>query len=82
MSDGHLNKCKDCTKIDNKTSNGIQKRNCICSKSFNTTTMEIKRGGGNCCSRDCWYKKLNRDIPRDENSWAWKGDKVGKVALT
>lgn len=82
MSDGHLNKCVDCTKIDNKTSNGKYKRNCtICLKDFNTTLTEIKRGGGNCCSRYCWYKKLTRDIPKEEKSWAWKGDNVGKAAL-
>lgn len=59
MADGHLNKCKECTKIDNRTSNGIHLRTCgICSKEFRTTTSEIKSGGGLWCSRECFYKSL------------------------
>lgn len=82
MGDGHLNKCKECTKNDNKISNGKEKRKCIiCNQQFKTTLSEIKRGGGNCCSRKCWYIKLKRDIPKEDKSWAWKGNKVGKAAL-
>lgn len=79
MRDGHLNKCKTCTKTDNKTSNGTQIRYCVlCSKRFQTTFMEVKRGGGNCCSRECWYKHFRNIIKKGENSPTWKGDKVGR----
>lgn len=82
MQDGHLNKCIECTKKDNKTSNGKHNRVCvICSKKFNTTLSEIKSGGGNCCSRKCWYVKLYKNIPRGDKSWAWKGELVKKSGL-
>lgn len=81
-ADGHLGKCKECTKTDNKTSNGTQKRKCvICEKNFNTTLMEVKRGGGNCCSRKCWYVRFGLIIKKETESPNWKGDKVGKSAL-
>src|SRR5690554_1651028 len=82
MGDGYLNKCKECTKIDNKTSNGTQVRQCVvCDKKFNTTLTEVKRGGGNCCSRKCWYVHFDRIVKREDESPNWKGDSVGKAAL-
>lgn len=83
MADGHLGKCKTCTKRDNKTSNGTQKRKCvICKKNFKTTLMEVKRGGGNCCSRECWYKHFKSNVvKREDKSPNWKGGSVGKAAL-
>ncbi len=82
MPDGHLNKCKVCTRVDNKVSNGIHKRNCIiCGTEFRTTASEIKRGGGNCCSRSCFNERLRSIIRTEEKHWSWKGDKVGKAAL-
>ena len=43
MRDSHLNKCKECTKVDNKTSNSKhEKRTCkICKNTFMTTGGEI-----------------------------------------
>lgn len=77
MKDGHLNKCMDCTKIDNKTKNGTQKRICvICSVSFKTTLGEVKRGGGNCCSRTCWNRYFPKIVKRENESPNWKGDRV------
>jgi len=82
MKDGYFNKCKECTKKDNKISNGKHKRTCVvCGTVFNTTLQEIKRGGGNCCSRKCWYKHFKKIVKREEQSPNWKGDFVGRDAL-
>jgi len=83
MLDGRVNKCKECNKIDNKTSNGTQPRICIiCQTNFNTTLTEVKRGGGNCCSRDCWNTHFKESVVKSgEESPNWKGDDVGNSAL-
>ncbi len=84
MPDGHVNKCKECNKIDNKTSNGSVARVCTeCKKDFRTTKNEVTRrgGGANTCSRECYYTRLRRTIKKEEKSPNWKGDKVGKEAL-
>lgn len=71
MADGHINKCKECTKKDNKISNGKENRKCkVCGKQFNTTITEIKKGGGKFCSRECWYK-----LNKEKNMWNWKEEK-------
>jgi len=82
MKDGRVNKCRVCNREDNKVSNGNERRECIiCSKEFFTTITEINRGGGNCCSRECWYKRFNQIVKRGEEAPSWKGDSVGKSAL-
>jgi hypothetical protein len=65
MPDGHVNKCKECNKIDNKTSNGSVKRICTeCGKDFKTTKNEVNRrgGGGLTCSRGCYYKRFRKIV--------------------
>ena len=79
MRDGHLNKCKECTKVDNKTSNGKHERTCkICKNTFMTTGGEINRrgGGGHCCSRECFFKRMKKIVPRGINSPMYKGGRI------
>lgn len=52
-----------------------------CSKDIEVLKSEYNRGGGKICSRSCYYLYLKRIRPKGEDSWAWKGDKVGKDAL-
>ena len=81
-SDGFLGKCKECTKKDNRPSNGTQTRKCVeCYKIFKTTLTEVTRGGGLTCSRNCYYDRLRKIIKTGEESPCWKGNNVGKSAL-
>lgn len=75
MADGHLGKCKNCTKKDV----GIRtvKRICVeCGCNFMSWPTEIKRGGGLTCSRKCYYSRLRKIAKRGEESPAWKGDSI------
>lgn len=59
-----------------------EKMKCLeCEKIFYAFKGEVNRGGGKVCSRTCYYKYQKRTRPSGENSWAWKGKKVGKDAL-
>lgn len=52
-----------------------------CEKQIEVLKSEVKRGGGKTCSRGCYYLRLKRIRPKEEKSWSWKGNKVGKEAL-
>lgn len=52
-----------------------------CSMDMEVLASEVKRGAGKFCSRNCYYVNLKKTRPRDQDSWAWKGDSVGKEAL-
>lgn len=61
MGDGHLNKCKTCTKKDVKV--GTVPRTCVeCDKDFMAVATEVKRRGGGAytCSRECYYERLRK----------------------
>lgn len=52
-----------------------------CSKKIEVLQSEIKRGCGKFCSRACYYINLKNTRPKGSDSWAWKGNQVGKEAL-
>lgn len=52
-----------------------------CKKQIEVLKTECDRGGGKTCNRKCYYERLKRVRPKGKNSWAWKGDSVGKSAL-
>ena len=89
MADGHLNKCKECSKGDSKSDRGIHIRKCIeCKKEFSLTGGEIGRNR-RYCSRKCmmidWKKgnfpSENMFAPKGSNSHLWKGEKVSYSGL-
>lgn len=54
-------------------------RNCLkCRKQFIATNVQLARGWGKYCSRDCSNKHNKRT---GEQLYNWKGDKVGYSAL-
>lgn len=80
MGDGHLGKCKECTKQDAKIKR-VPRKCEECGRDFKTMITEIKRGGGITCSRDCYYLRLKKIVRKGEQSPNWKGDNVGTNAL-
>lgn len=87
MSDGRLNKCKECTKIDVKKRT-VPRVCVVCKKDFMTWPSEIRRGSGLTCSRACFYER-NRGLLDDKfavkstyhtiHKWVYKqGGKASK----
>lgn len=57
-------------------------KNCAeCGNEMEVLKSEVKRGSGKVCSRSCYYPHMKKVRPSGSNSWAWKGDRVGKEAL-
>lgn len=80
MRDGHLNKCKECTKSDSRRR--TLERVCLeCGRRFLTWPSETKRGRGLTCSRKCFYSRLKKIIGREENSPNWKEEDYGYYAI-
>lgn len=52
-----------------------------CAKGFMSFAGEVNRGGAKVCSRKCYFDYQKRTRPQGEESWAWKGDKVGLGGL-
>jgi len=87
MTDGHLGKCKVCTKKDSSSENGIHSKICpICNIQFKLTGGEIKRNR-KFCSWKClnlFWKSGNRkthSMPKEDNAINWKGNSVGYWGL-
>lgn len=78
LKDGKMSRCIDCLKV---FSQNVKLKCSECGKTFKTSQSEVNRGGGKVCSRKCYYIRLKRTRPKEEKSWAWKGDSVGKEAL-
>lgn len=59
-----------------------EKRTCLnCGLYFMAFKGEVRRGGAKVCSRSCYYEYQKKTRPKDMESWAWKGNSVGKSAL-
>lgn len=89
MADGHMGKCKTCTKKD--VSKRTVPRTCVeCNKDFMAVAGEVTRkgGGANTCSRACYYAYQPKML---EKKWdgkrgyyglhAWVERKLGKPNL-
>lgn len=72
-----IGRAKFCSKICSCTSKRRKvKKECLnCGKEFMKKPCEIKRGSGKYCSQKCF--RSHHVVPKGENHYAWKGDKIG-----
>lgn len=84
MADGHLNKCKVCTRSDNAIHNGLALAACNqCGSQFRTTRTELTRRNkrATLCSLTCRYAWHKVTVPKGVARPDWRGEDASYSAI-